>query len=61
MDTGDVRGVITVVTLATFLGICWWAYRSDNRQRFEEDAQLPFVDDARPSRADDDPSTEGDR
>ena len=43
MDMGVVRGVITIVTMVTFLGICWWAYRSGNRQRFEEDALMPFA------------------
>jgi len=45
MNEGTVRGVITVVTMVTFLGICWWAYRSANRERFEEDARLPFAED----------------
>ena len=43
-ELGLVRGVITVLTLAAFLGICWWAYRSKNRARFEEDALLAFGD-----------------
>ena len=46
MDMGTLRGVITVVTMLTFLGICWWAYRGRNRSRFEEDALLPFMDEA---------------
>ena len=33
-DLGLLRGLITLLTLATFLGICWWAYRGDNRARF---------------------------
>ncbi len=45
MDMGTLRGGITVVTLLTFLGICWWAYRSGNRHRFEEDGRIPFIDD----------------
>jgi cytochrome c oxidase cbb3-type subunit 4 len=44
MDMGVVRGVITIATMICFLGICWWAYRSGNRSRFEEDAMLPFAD-----------------
>lgn len=47
MDINQLRGAITVVTLATFLGICWWAYRSPNRKRFEQDALIPFMDDDR--------------
>jgi cytochrome c oxidase cbb3-type subunit 4 len=42
LDLGLVRGMITVLTLLTFVGICWWAYRPSSRQRFEEDAWLPF-------------------
>jgi cytochrome c oxidase cbb3-type subunit 4 len=42
MEMGFLRGLITVVTLAVFLGICWWAYRPGNKSRFEEDAMLPF-------------------
>ncbi len=44
MDMGEVRGAITVITMICFLGIFWWAYRSGNRQRFEEDAMIPFLD-----------------
>jgi len=44
MDMGDVRGLITIITMATFLGICWWAYHAKNRDRFEQDAMLPFAD-----------------
>jgi len=45
MDMGLVKGWITVVTLLTFLGICWWAYRPANRRRFEDDGWLAFADD----------------
>jgi cytochrome c oxidase cbb3-type subunit 4 len=41
-DLGLLRGLITLVTLLTFLGICWWAYRPSNRGRFDEDAWLAF-------------------
>jgi cytochrome c oxidase cbb3-type subunit 4 len=44
MDMGDARGAITVITMICFLGIFWWAYRSGNRRRFEEDALIPFLD-----------------
>jgi cytochrome c oxidase cbb3-type subunit 4 len=45
MDINDLRSVMTVVSLLTFLGIVWWAYGvKGNRQRFEEAAQLPFAD-----------------
>lgn len=41
-DLGLIRGLITVATLLAFLGICWWAFRPANRERFEKDAQLVF-------------------
>ena len=45
MDINDLRSVMTVISLLTFLGIVWWAYGvKGNRQRFEEAAQLPFAD-----------------
>ena len=45
MDINDLRSVMTVVSLLTFLGIVWWAYGvKGNKQRFEEAAQLPFAD-----------------
>lgn len=47
MDMGEIRGVITLLTFLAFLGVCWWAYRSSNRNRFEQDALLPFLDESR--------------
>lgn len=44
---GTVRGGIAALTMATFLGIVWWAYRPGNRARFEEDAMMAFEDDER--------------
>ena len=49
-DLGVLRGLITLLTLATFIGICWWAYRPGNRVRFEEDGWLAFGDEE-PQRA----------
>ncbi len=46
MDIGEIRGIIAAVTMLTFLGVAWWAYRPRNRDRFEEDALYPFHDDA---------------
>ena len=44
-ELGILRGVITLLTLLAFLGICWWAYRPGNRARFEEDGLLAFGED----------------
>ena len=46
IDAGFVRGVITALNLAAFLGVCAWAYAGRNRKRFEADALLPFEDEA---------------
>jgi cytochrome c oxidase cbb3-type subunit 4 len=45
IDMGFVRGVITLLTFGVFLGIVGWAYHRGNRERFEDDALLPFVED----------------
>ena len=43
-DLGLIRGLITILTLSAFLGICWWAYRPANRSRFEQDGWMAFDD-----------------
>ncbi len=46
MDINDLRSIVTVVSLFTFLGIVWWAYGvKSNKKRFEEASMLPFSDD----------------
>jgi len=44
MDINDLRSIVTVVSLLTFLGICAWAWSRHNRAGFDEAAQLPFRD-----------------
>lgn len=44
LDMGVIRGLITILTMAAYFGIFWWAYRRGNRERFETDALMPFVD-----------------
>lgn len=62
MDLGLLRGFIAVLTLLTFLGICWWAYRPGNRERFEEDALMAFEpDEANEIKASRSDRREGDR
>jgi cytochrome c oxidase cbb3-type subunit 4 len=39
------HSIATLVAMAAFFGVCWWAYSPKNRQRFEEDAKLVFKDD----------------
>ena len=42
-----IRTLVTVLALATFIGIVWWAYAPSRKSRFENDARLVF-DDAEP-------------
>ncbi|UXD87734.1 cbb3-type cytochrome oxidase subunit 3 [Thalassolituus hydrocarboniclasticus] len=44
MDINDVRGLGTIFALIAFAGIFWWAYGSSRRKRFDDDAQIPFLD-----------------
>jgi len=44
MDVNDLRSIVTVVSMITFLGIVAWAWSRGNRARFDEAAQLPFAD-----------------
>lgn len=44
MDINDLRSIVTVVSMLTFLGIVAWAWSKRNKDRFEEAAQLPFQD-----------------
>ncbi|WP_374523291.1 cbb3-type cytochrome oxidase subunit 3 [Hydrogenophaga sp.] len=44
MDINDLRSIVTVVSLLTFLGIVGWAWSRRNLANFQEAAQLPFQD-----------------
>ena len=44
MDINGLRGVVAVVSLVLFLGIVWWAWSRHQKARFDEAAQLPFVE-----------------
>lgn len=45
MDVNELRGVHTLVIMAMFIGIIWWAYSSRRRRPNDEAAHLPFDDD----------------
>lgn len=45
MDVNDLRGIHSVVIMAMFLGIIWWAYSARRQRANEEAAHLPFDDD----------------
>ncbi|PZO18990.1 MAG: CcoQ/FixQ family Cbb3-type cytochrome c oxidase assembly chaperone [Burkholderiales bacterium] len=44
MDINDLRSIVTLISMFTFLGIVAWAWSKRNKDRFEEAAQLPFQD-----------------
>lgn len=45
MDINDLRSLVTVLSLVTFLAIVFWAYGlKSSKKRFEEAANLPFTD-----------------
>ena len=47
MDTGTFGAVVTVLFFLLFIFILWWAFRRENKQKFEDAANLPFQEDAR--------------
>ena len=44
MDINDMRSIVTVVSLVTFVGILVWAWSKKNKADFDEAARLPFGD-----------------
>ena len=45
MDINELRGVQTLLIMAMFFGIVWWAYSAHRKRPNEEAAHLPFDDD----------------
>jgi cytochrome c oxidase cbb3-type subunit 4 len=45
MDINDLRSITTVLMLAFFVGIVWWAYSAKSKAAFEEAGRLPLDDD----------------
>jgi len=45
MDIGLIGAGVTVLFFLLFIAIVWWAYHKDNRQKYEEAANLPFEED----------------
>ena len=45
MDLGTLRSLVTVISMAVFVGIVWWAYARRNQAHFDEAARLPLSDD----------------
>ncbi len=45
MDINDLRIGVTLLSFGVFAGIVHWAWKRANRARFDEAAQLPFIND----------------
>lgn len=45
MDINELRGIHSLVIMAMFLGIIWWAYSAHRKKPNDEAAHLPFDDD----------------
>jgi len=46
INPGAIGSALTVVFFLMFVGIVWWAYHRDNKQKYEDAARLPFQEDA---------------
>ena len=44
MDQGTMQGIGTILAMAAFLGVCWWAFSKHKKKDFEEASHLPFDD-----------------
>jgi cytochrome c oxidase cbb3-type subunit IV len=45
MDVNTLRIIATLLSFATFIALLAWACSRRNRERFEEDAKIPFLQD----------------
>ncbi len=45
MSYGLMHSIATVAAFLAFAGVCWWAYRPANRQRFENIGRSPLESD----------------
>lgn len=49
MNSGTLSGIVTIVFIAVFIGIVWWAFCKRNRKDFEDAGRLPFEEDDAPT------------
>jgi cytochrome c oxidase cbb3-type subunit IV len=47
MDINLIRGLVTLVSLAAFVGIVWWAYAPSRKTRWEQTGRDILDDDGR--------------
>jgi cytochrome c oxidase cbb3-type subunit IV len=51
MDVNTLRVLVTLLSLAAFVGIVIWAWLRRNQTAFAQAARLPLLDDAQPPSA----------
>ena len=61
MELNELRTLITLLSFIVFAGIVFWAYSGKQKARFEEAANLPFIDDELPGATNADASRKGGR
>jgi cytochrome c oxidase cbb3-type subunit IV len=44
MDINTIRSGVTLLSMLIFLAIVCWAWRANNRERFEQAANLPLLE-----------------
>jgi len=45
VDVNDLRSIVTALSFIAFIGVVIWAFSNKQKARFDEAAQLPFMDD----------------
>ncbi len=50
MDVNALRISVTLLSFIAFIGVVGWAWSQRNKNRFDEAANLPFVDEERGDR-----------
>ncbi len=46
MDVGTFRGLVTLLAMAAFIGVVWWAWSSRRKKPFDQAAHMPLEEDS---------------
>ncbi|RYY03553.1 MAG: cbb3-type cytochrome c oxidase subunit 3 [Gammaproteobacteria bacterium] len=53
MDVGTLGAISTVLVTIAFFGVCFWAFSPKLKNRFDDDANLPFADETKNKQTED--------
>lgn len=42
-----IYGLVTLALIIAFVGLCIWSYSPKQKERFQKDANIPFMDDVK--------------